>query len=344
MEARIVQARGIKFAAIKAGKFRRNHFDSRLAQVLNPATIVPNTRDAFRVVQGLGQSLALLRRWKPAVVFCKGGYVAFPVGIAASMLRIPLVIHESDITPGFGTKLLAGRAAKIAVGFPARLYKELDASKLVFTGNPVRREVLEAKRPDGLEQFGLDGKLPVLLVMGGSQGAAEINDTLAAALPELVKFCQVLHVTGENEYERVKFAVSRLGKLEHAERYQAFGYLSKELAPALAAADVVVSRAGANSIAELAVLKKPTVLIPNTAMAGHQLMNAQVLARAGAVRVLSGDKVTADRLVGEVRRLTDDPNEARALGEHLAAFGRGEAARELAELILAAAGAEEGSE
>jgi UDP-N-acetylglucosamine--N-acetylmuramyl-(pentapeptide) pyrophosphoryl-undecaprenol N-acetylglucosamine transferase len=134
--------------------------------------------------------------------------------------------------------------------------------------------------------------------------------------------------------------------VKELERYKPFGYLTAELPPALAAADVVVSRAGANSIAELAVLKKATVLIPNMAMAGHQMMNAQILARAGAARVLAGAKVTPDRLAGEVRRLVGDSTERRVLGEHMAEFGRVDAARELASVIVGAArsGAGEGSE
>lgn len=343
MEARIVSGYGLKFAAIKAGKFRRNHFDSKVMQILNPATLLPNARDALKVVQGLGQSLALLRREKPDVVFCKGGFVALPVGLAAAMLRRPLVIHESDVTPGLGTKILARYASKIAVGFPVKHYREFEAAKLVYTGNPVRKEITEARRQEGLERFELSGEVPVVLVTGGSQGAAELNDVVMSALPQLLEFCQVIHVTGEAEYERIKFAVSRLGKFSSLERYKPFGYLAGDMALALAAADVVLSRAGATTISELAVLKKPTVLIPNTVMAGHQVENARMLARVGAARVLEGAKMTPDRVVGELKRLVGDREEQGSLGRGIAAFGREDAAKELAHLILAAGRAGEGS-
>jgi UDP-N-acetylglucosamine--N-acetylmuramyl-(pentapeptide) pyrophosphoryl-undecaprenol N-acetylglucosamine transferase len=137
--------------------------------------------------------------------------------------------------------------------------------------------------------------------------------------------------------------MSRASKLEHADRYRMFGYLSADMALALAAADVVVARAGANTIAELAVLQKPTVLIPNMNMAGHQALNAQVLARAGAARVLSGDKVTADRVVGEIKRLAEDRDEQKRLSQAIGEFGRKDAAEKLAEIIIQAPAQEKGS-
>jgi UDP-N-acetylglucosamine--N-acetylmuramyl-(pentapeptide) pyrophosphoryl-undecaprenol N-acetylglucosamine transferase len=343
MEARIVQARGMRFEAIKAGKFRRNHFDSGVAKLMNPATIGPNARDAFKVVQGVSQSMRILRKFKPDVVFAKSGYVALPVGIAAHLLKLPLVIHESDVSLGLANRIMSKWADKIAVGFPVKNYRELDPGRLVFVGNPVRAEIMKAHRLEGLAKFELTDALPVVLVTGGSLGAREINEVVVAALPELLKFCQVMHITGEHEYEGVKFAMSRASKLEHADRYRMFGYLSADMALALAAADVVVARAGANTIAELAVLQKPTVLIPNMNMAGHQALNAQVLARAGAARVLSGDKVTADRVVGEIKRLAEDRDEQKRLSQAIGEFGRKDAAEKLAEIIIQAPAQEKGS-
>jgi UDP-N-acetylglucosamine--N-acetylmuramyl-(pentapeptide) pyrophosphoryl-undecaprenol N-acetylglucosamine transferase len=334
MEARIVAAAGWPFAAISAGKFRREHFASRLGKVLNPRTLGPNVRDAGRTVAGVAGSLRILRRFKPDVVFVKGGFVGLPVGVAARLLGVPVVIHESDIEPGLANRVLARWATKIAVGFPVKSYRAFDPARLVFVGNPVRAEVLQAHRLEGLAKFGLDDKLPVVLVTGGSQGAAEVNDAVLKALPQLLEFCQVLHVTGEGEHERVAFELRRMGELAHPERYQSFGYLMGEMPLALAAADVVIARAGANTIAELAVLEKAAVLIPNTQMAGHQVQNARVLSRAGAARVLEGARLTTDRLVGEVKRLVEDDEERGRLGKALSAFGRTDAALDLAKLIL----------
>jgi UDP-N-acetylglucosamine--N-acetylmuramyl-(pentapeptide) pyrophosphoryl-undecaprenol N-acetylglucosamine transferase len=335
MEAKIVAASGWPFAAIKAGKFRRNHFAGPVAKVLNAGTLGPNARDAVRTVQGVAGALRVLRRFKPDVVFIKGGFVGVPVGLAAKLLRIPYVIHESDVTPGLANRLLGRWAEKIAVGFPLKHYHDFETARLVFTGNPVRRELLEADRRQGLTTFELDEALPVLFVTGGSGGAAQINDAIVRALPRLVELCQVIHLTGESEFNRVKFEVGRLGKVPNIERYHSYGFLMAEMAQALAVADVVVTRAGANTIAELAVLGKPTVLIPNYQMAGHQVENARVLSRAGAVRVLDGSKLTTERLVGEVKRLLDDPEEQGRLVRALAQFGRRDAARDLAEVILA---------
>ncbi|HUD10884.1 MAG TPA: glycosyltransferase, partial [Candidatus Saccharimonadia bacterium] len=208
-----------------------------------------------------------------------------------------------------------------------------DPERLVFTGNPVRKELTTAHRLEGLAKFNLDDQLPVLFVTGGSAGARQINDAILSALPELLAFCQVVHLTGEHDLERVKFSVSRMGKVAHIDRYQVYGFLTGDMALALAAADVVVARAGANTIAELGVLGKPTVLIPNYEMAGHQVENARVLSRLGAVRVLDGSKLTTERLVGEIQRILGDSEEQGRLAKAIAQFGNPHAAGKLAELI-----------
>jgi len=346
MEERIVANSKLRFAGISAGKFRRDQSRTatKLGKVLNPQTLGPNVRDAGRVVAGLSQSLKLLRDYKPAVVFCKGGYVALPVGLAARMLRIPLVIHESDVSPGLTTRVLGRWADKIAVGFPVKSYRELDRERLVFTGNPVRTDRLSAHRLEGLKKFELSDDLPVVLVTGGSLGAGQINDAVVGALPELLQSVQVIHLTGEGEYERVMFEVKRRGSMEHFDRYHAYGFLMAEMPLALAAADMVLARAGANNIAEFAALGKPTVLIPNYHMAGHQLENARVLSRAGAARVLDGSKLTPASLVGEVKRLVGDSEEQERLSRAIRQFAVPDAPERLAEVILAAGRAGERGE
>lgn len=336
MEAKIVAAYGLKFAAIKAGKFRRNQAagTSLLHKLLNARTLGPNARDAFRTVVGLADSLRVLRSFKPDVVFLKGGFVCVPVGLAARILRIPYVVHESDVSLGLANRILSRWASRIAVGFPTKNYRDLEQERLVFTGNPVRKELIEAHRLEGMGKFKLDDKLPVVFVTGGSSGAAQINDAILGALPELLTFCQVIHLTGEQEYERVKFEVRRKGKVANIERYHPFGFLMAEMGPALAAADIVVGRAGANTVAEMAVLGKPLILIPNFEMAGHQIENARVLSRVGAARVLDGAKLTPARLVGELKRLIGDIEEQERLVRALKQFGRPDAALELAKVVM----------
>jgi UDP-N-acetylglucosamine--N-acetylmuramyl-(pentapeptide) pyrophosphoryl-undecaprenol N-acetylglucosamine transferase len=340
MESKLIPAAGLKFAGIKAGKFRRMYSASWASKLLNLKTIGPNTRDVGRTAQGVAMSLKILRRFQPDVVFAKGGFVALPVGLAARILKIPLVIHESDVEPGIGSRVLGRWADKIAVGFPERYYREFPKDRLVFTGNPVRSEITVPHRLEGLARFGFSDSLPVVLVTGGSSGSREVNDAVVSGLQTILDTCQLIHLTGEGEYEHVKFQVSRLGDIKQIHHYQPFGFLTGDMAMALSAADLVVSRAGANTIAELAALKKPTVLIPNTEMAGHQMMNAKVLARAGAARVLNSQGLTGEKLAGEIKRLVGDPEELERLGKRIGEFAKPDAARELAELILAAGRAE----
>ncbi len=335
-------ASGYQFAAIKAGKFRRLHSAGALAKLLNPATLGLNLRDVFRLVHGVGGSLRILRRFKPDVVFLKGGFVCLPVGLAAHLLRIPYVIHESDVAPGLANRILGRWAAKVAVGFPVKSYYDFDRTRLVYVGNPVRREILTAHRLEGLARFKLNEQLPVILITGGSQGAVQINEVVLQALPQLVEQWQVIHQVGEYDAERMRFELRRFAKLPHVRRYHPRAFLSlKEMPQALAAADVVVGRAGVSTIMESAVLGKPTVLIPNYEMAGHQVENAKVLARNGAVRVLDGRSLTPARLVGEIKRILDDPAEQSRLSRAIRRFGRPEAARDLARLVLDVGGAGE---
>jgi UDP-N-acetylglucosamine--N-acetylmuramyl-(pentapeptide) pyrophosphoryl-undecaprenol N-acetylglucosamine transferase len=243
-------------------------------------------------------------------------------------------MHESDVSPGLANRTLGKWAAKIAVGFPEKSYRDFDPARLVYTGNPVRREVLSAHRLEGISSLKLDSDLPVVLVTGGSQGAAAINDAIVAALPLLLPHCQIVHLTGERELDRIKFELSRKGKIEHAKRYHPYAFLMSEMAGALAAADVVVTRAGANTVAELAALSKPTVLIPNYQMAGHQVENARVLARHGAVRVLEEPKMTPERLAGEINRLLQSEEERQFLAKGIGQFAKADADRALARVIL----------
>lgn len=335
MEARIAKTAGIPFAAVPAGKFRRLHGASALDKLLNPQTLGANLGDTTRLVRGVAGSLILLRRFKPDVVFVKGGFVGLPVGLAAKLLGIPYIIHESDVSPGLTNRILSKWATKIAVGFPEKMYKDFPKDRIVFVGNPVREEILKGHRLTGLGEFGLDDKLPVVLVTGGSLGAAPINDVIVAALPKLLEFVQIIHLTGEGEFGRVQFEVSRMEGLKHAERYHPYAFMGTEIASALAASDIVVSRAGANTVAELAALSKPTILVPNYLMAGHQVENAKLLARQGAVRVLDERRLTPARLVAELQGILGSEEAQAALSKHIHELARPDAAKELAQLILA---------
>jgi UDP-N-acetylglucosamine--N-acetylmuramyl-(pentapeptide) pyrophosphoryl-undecaprenol N-acetylglucosamine transferase len=333
MEARIAKNAGIAFASIPAGKFRRLHDASLVNKLLNPQTLGANLVDSTRLVRGIMGSLVLLRRFKPDVVFIKGGYVGLPVGLAAHLLRIPYVVHESDVSPGLTNRILSKWAAQIAVGFPEKMYKDFPKDKLNFVGNPVREEILKGHRLAGMAEFGLDDKLPVIMVTGGSQGAAPLNDVVVDALPDLLDFAQIIHLTGEAELGRVQYNVSRLD-IKNIKRYHAVAFMGSEIALALAAADIVVSRAGANTVAELAALRKPTILVPNYLMAGHQVENAKLLARQGAVRVLDERRINPARLVAEIQGILGSEESQASLAKGIGALAKPDAAMDLAKLIL----------
>lgn len=337
MEARLAKGAGIEFVSIKAGKFRRMHATRVIQQIFNPATLGLNARDSLRLVSGIYQSIGIIRRFKPDAIFIKGGFVGLPLGIAAGWLRVPFVIHESDLVPGLANRVLARRAAKVAVGFPAEQYANFAQNKLVYTGNPVRQELLNADVAKAKKHFGFKTSLPVVLVTGGSQGARAINNAIIKALPQLAQNFQIIHQTGEGEIEAVKFQVGRLN-IQHPERYRPVAFLADDMALAYAAADVVIARAGANTISELALLDKPTILIPNAAMAGHQVANAQLLARAGAVRVIGEDRLTPALLHRELTSIIGSAEEREYLVKHLAGFAVADAADRLAEELIKVSG------
>ncbi len=338
MEAQIAASHGYQFAAIRAGKFRRIHGDRFIKKIFNPSTLGLNARDTLRVVSGIYQSIAIIRRFKPDLIFIKGGYVGLPLGLAAGWLKVPYLIHESDLVPGMANRALAKRAAKIAVGFPVDKYPDWPASHLVYTGNPVRRQLLNVDISTARQHFGLSADLPVVLVTGGSQGARVLNEAIVAALPRLINGYQIIHLTGENEIESVNFQVRRLS-LPHPERYQSHAFLGSDMGQALAASDIVIGRAGANTIAELALLGKPAILVPNGTMAGHQLDNAKMLGRAGAVRVINEDKLSAAVIERELGSITGSKSEQDFLRQHLASFAVPDAAERLAAEIMEVASA-----
>lgn len=325
-------AAGLEFAAISAGKLRRFQDSTLLERLRDLPTAALNARDLTRVVRGFGQSLKILRQFDPDIIFIKGGYVGLPVGLAARALNLPFVIHESDMRPGLTNRILAKYAAKVAVGFPAALYKGWQADKLVYTGNPVRREILTAHRLEGLAKFKLKSNLPVILVVCGSQGAQAVNAVLLDSLGELTERYQIIHVTGERNIEDVRFQAGRL-KLAHPERYQVHSFLTDTMGQALAAADLVIGRGGANSFSELAALAKPALIIPHPGL-DDQVLNATTLARAGAIKVVPQAKLTHRLLVQEVDHILGSEAEQTALSEAIAQFALINADRNLAQLIL----------
>ena len=273
--AKIQSVPGVTYHAVKSGKLRR-YFSWQ------------NFIDPFKVLAGAVQSAALMGKIKPDVVFSKGGFVAVPVVFGAWLNRIPVVCHESDLTPGLANKLCKPFAKRIATTFP-ECAKAL-GDKAEMTGTPLRPELFSGSRAKGLSLFGFDGSKPVLMMMGGSSGAQAVNKALRDALPQLTGKFDVAHICGKGNIDAA---------LEGTPGYTQVEFLDADLPDALAACDLVLSRAGANALCEFQALGRPLLLVPypKGASRGDQILNAQSYEKRGLCRVLLQENMTADSLV-----------------------------------------------
>jgi len=285
IERGLIEDAGIPYYPISSGKLRR-YFDPK------------NFSDPFRVIKGYFQSLSLLRRLKPDVVFSKGGFVSVPVVLAAKMRHIPAIIHESDMTPGLANRIAMKGAAKICCNFPETL-KYLPEGKAVLTGCPIRKELSQGSKEKALAFTGLPGDKPILMIMGGSIGSVFINTALRKDLDRFLSRFSIIHLCGKGNLDE-----SLLGR----EGYVQYEYISEELPDLFAAADLLVSRAGANAICELLLLKKPNVLIPLSlnASRGDQILNAASFEKQGFSKVLQEEDVTSDTLWAAVTEVYDN--------------------------------------
>lgn len=288
LEKKLIEAQNIPYYGISSGKLRR-YFDWK------------NFTDPFRVIKGFSEASALMKRLKPDIVFSKGGFVSVPVVMAAKRCRIPVICHESDLTPGLANRLSLPAATKVCCNFPETL-DHLPRGKAVLTGCPIRRELSQGRRAAALTLTGFLPDKPVLMVMGGSLGAAAINQTVREALPELLKDWQVVHLCGKGKLDE---------SLLHLKGYAQYEYIQKELPDLFALCDLVISRAGANAICELLALRKPTLLIPLPAKAsrGDQILNARSFERQGFSMVLEEDELNRESLLRSVSRLSEHRND-----------------------------------
>lgn len=282
IEKRLIADFDIPYVGISTGKFRR-YLDLR------------NFTDPFRVVKGFSEARKFLKGYQPDVVFSKGGFVSVPVVRAASTLGIPCVIHESDMTPGLANKLCLSSARKVCCNFPETL-KLLPEKKAVLTGSPIRAELSQGSRLAGLNMCGFSANTPVIMVIGGSLGAANVNKAVREALPRLLEDFQVVHLCGKEKVDNL---------LLNTPGYRQFEYVKAELKDLFAMADLVISRAGANAICELLALKKPNVLIPlpTGSSRGDQLLNAQSFEAQGFSLVIDEDDLTTDLLIDRIHEL-----------------------------------------
>ncbi len=325
---------GLHFAGIPAGKFRRIGGVSWLRQLVDVPMQANNLRDIGRIYRGYRQARRLIHDFKPDVVFVKGGGVGMPVGRAAHSLGVPLVVHESDVVPGLGTKLLSGCSSKIAVGFPVEAYAGgiLPASKLVYIGAPLPPGQTSGTIASARKRFKLDAKRQVILVLGGSQGSRAINQAVIAQIKSLAAAGQLIHQAGEGELPSIMTQPAA-----RMPGYQVYGFLdASAMGDAYAVADIVIARAGANTIADLAANAKPAIIIPNQESAAHQLANARWLSKFGAAEILSEDDI--DSLATVTTKLLHSPDRLKRLSRTISTLDNPEAASKLAELIEGVSG------
>ena len=317
---------------IWAGKFRRYHGLGRW-HYFRPSILGPNLLDLFKVVIGFFQSVWRLIRWRPDVIFIKGGYVCLPVGYAARLLGVPLVLHDSDAHPGLTNRLLAPFATMIATGAPLKYY-DYPPQKTKYVGIPVAKEFRpysESERQALKKKLGFDEARPLVVITGGGLGAKRINDTVLEVRDALLEETSIFLISGTAQFEELE------GQAGERAGWRLEAFISDGMAEVLGAADLVVARAGATTLLELAALHKPTIIVPNAMLtAGHQLKNAKVYQDSLAAVVLDEDEMVKSPsvLVKKITQLLRALKILSGLGENFAKFARPDAAKDVAEMIL----------
>jgi len=285
IERKIIETEKINYHIISSGKLRR-YFD------------IKNFTDPFRVLKGIFQAIFIMRKVKPNIVFSKGGFVAVPVVIAAHLNKIPVIAHESDMTPGLANRLSVPYCTKVCVTFPESV-KNIKDDKGVLTGTPIREEILKGDKSLGLKICGFEGSKPTLLIIGGSLGSKFINDTVRKIIDKILMKYNVIHICGKGNLDE---------KLNNKKGYKQFEYISEELPHIMNAADIVISRAGANVIYELLALKKPNLLIPlsKKSSRGDQILNAASFEKRGYSMIIDEDDLNENILIDKLEELYKD--------------------------------------
>lgn len=290
IEKKLIEEMGIPYYGISSGKLRR-YFDWK------------NFTDPFRVLKGFAEARKILKQLKPDIIFSKGGFVTVPVVVAAGRLKIPALIHESDMTPGLANKLCIPFATKVCCNFPETV-NNLPKEKAVLTGTPIRQELLSGNKEAALKFCGFNSDKPVIMVIGGSLGAASVNENVRKILPELLKDFQVIHLCGKGKVNE---------SLTQTKGYVQYEYIKEELPDLFALSDIVISRAGANAICELNALHKPNLLIPLSAKAsrGDQILNARSFERQGFSMVMEEEEITETKLLEAIHKLYENRDSFR---------------------------------
>jgi UDP-N-acetylglucosamine--N-acetylmuramyl-(pentapeptide) pyrophosphoryl-undecaprenol N-acetylglucosamine transferase len=323
IEAKLVEEKSIPFKPIKMKGLERKFSLSAIETFY------------LALKSSLG-AIKILREFKPDAVFATGGYVSAPVLAAATFLRIPFLLHEQNAIPGLTNRIFSPFASAIAISLPRSRRYFAKNKKVVHTGNPVRKEIIEATRHNAISRFEIEDDIPTLLIFGGSQGSKKINQAFLEAYRHFAEFreLQIIHLTGERDYEWVKKEIEGLRDVGDKVKYLSFPYL-RDMGLAYAAADLVVSRAGATTIAEITVRGLPAILIPYPyATANHQEKNARILESEGAARVILDSDLNSQTLFSEVKNILFNQIALRKMSEKSKKLGKPQADEEILKLIL----------
>lgn len=287
IEKTIIEENNIPYFGISSGKLRR-YFDLK------------NFTDPFKVLKGVIDANRILSKEKPDVIFSKGGFVAVPVVIAAHLKKIPIVAHESDMTPGLANKLSAPFCDKLCVTFRESL-KYIKDNKGILTGSPIRKEILDGKKEKGIKICNFSNNKEIIFIMGGSTGSKVINDLTRNNIDALLKEFNVIHICGKGNIEK---------KLLNKSGYMQFEYVNEELPHLMACADYIISRAGSNSIFEFLTLKKPTLLIPlsKKASRGDQILNAKSFLKEGYALMIEEEELNNKVFLNKIQELKKEKN------------------------------------
>ncbi|MBL7053987.1 UDP-N-acetylglucosamine--N-acetylmuramyl-(pentapeptide) pyrophosphoryl-undecaprenol N-acetylglucosamine transferase [Patescibacteria group bacterium] len=297
----------IPYKSIFSGKLRR-YFSFK------------NIIDPFFIIMGFIQSIFIILKYKPVIILSAGGFVAVPLSWAGWLLRKQIFIHQQDVLPGLANKLISLIATKITVSLDKSL-NDFNNKKTVLTGNPVRDFILQGSKDKAIEFFNLKNDLPVLLVISGGTGSDKINRTIFTAVPELTKFCQIIHITGK-----------KYDKIPYHSNYHQYKFLNKQMPDAYAGADLIISRAGMGVLTEVSVLAKPVIIIPIPN--SHQENNAEYFFNKNAGWLLPQSKLSANAITDKVRSLLSAKEELFLKSRNIAKINNSQSSRKIAELIL----------
>ncbi len=320
----LLEQEGIKIKRILAGKIRR-YFSFY------------NLIDIFKVPLGFFQAFYHIFVISPDIIFSKGGYGSVPVVLAGWILFVPIFVHESDSVPGLANKIEAKLALEIFTAFPIEENKYFPIGKVLSVGNPIRQKILNPPPKNPKEVFNLAGGKPLILILGGSQGAQRINDEILANLSGFLQSFEIIHQTGFKNFEEVKKEAAVVVDKELMKYYHPVSFLNEEeFSIALWSADLIISRAGAGAIFEITAVGKPVILVPLEKSAqNHQIKNAYILSELGAAIVIESSNFKSHFILERIKQLLNQPDKLAEIAERARAFSKPEAGRIIAEYIIA---------